>query len=91
MNAPSSWSMLPLGKRPPGRWALQARFVVADLPEGRCLIPDGEIVIENDTILCVGRDFEGDVSARYHMGDALIGPGFVDLDALSGETDGLCL
>lgn len=83
MTAPSSRSMLPLGKRPPGRWALKARFVVADLPEGRRLVPDGEVVIENDKILWVGRDFEGEVSARYDMGDALIGPGFVDLDALS--------
>ncbi len=83
MTAPSSRSMLPLGKRPPGRWALKARFVVADLPEGRRLVPDGEVVIENDKILWVGRDFEGEVSVRYDMGDALIGPGFVDLDALS--------
>lgn len=78
-----NWSALPLGKRPPGRWALKARFVIADLPEGRRLIPDGEVVIENDRIVWVGRRFEGELSARYDMGEALIGPGFVDLDALS--------
>lgn len=81
MNA--DWSTLPLGKRPPGRWALAARHVIADLPEGRRLITGGEVVIENDRILWVGSRFEGELSARYDMGEALIGPGFVDLDALS--------
>nr|WP_145633826.1 amidohydrolase family protein [Neorhizobium alkalisoli] len=77
------WSDLPLGKRPPGRWALKARFIVADLPEGRRLIENGEIVIENDRVIWLGHRFEGEVAARYDMGEALIGPGFVDLDALS--------
>jgi cytosine/adenosine deaminase-related metal-dependent hydrolase len=72
-----------LGKRPSGRWALAARFVIADLTEGRRLIENGELVIENDRILWVGHRFEGDVAARYNMGEALIGPGFVDLNALS--------
>ena len=79
----ADWSTLPLGKRPPGRWALAARHVIADLPEGRRLITGGEVVIENDRILWVGSHFEGELSARYDMGEALIGPGFVDLDALS--------
>jgi cytosine/adenosine deaminase-related metal-dependent hydrolase len=83
MTSPSNWSQLPLGKRPPGRWALAARFVIADLPEGRRLIENGEVVIDNDRVLWVGHRFEGEVSARYDMGEALIGPGFVDLDALS--------
>lgn len=78
-----NWSALPLGKRPPGRWALAARYVIADMPEGRRLITGGEVVIENDRILWVGSRFEGELAARYDMGEALIGPGFVDLDALS--------
>ncbi|MDQ0134880.1 cytosine/adenosine deaminase-related metal-dependent hydrolase [Neorhizobium galegae] len=79
----TAWSALPLGKRPAGRWALASRFAIADLPEGRRLITDGEVVIESDRVIWVGRRFEGELSARYDMGDALIGPGFVDLDALS--------
>jgi cytosine/adenosine deaminase-related metal-dependent hydrolase len=77
------WADLPLGKRPSGRWALAARFLVADLPEGRRLIENGEVVIEADRIIFVGRRFEGEVSHRFRMGEAMIGPGFVDLDALS--------
>jgi len=83
MTPTTNWSALPLGKRPSGRWALAARFVIADLPQGRRLIENGEVVIENDRITWVGHRFEGDVAARYDMGEALIGPGFVDLDALS--------
>jgi cytosine/adenosine deaminase-related metal-dependent hydrolase len=78
-----NWSDLPLGKRPPGRWALKARFIVADLAEGRRLIENGEVVIKNDSVIWLGHRFEGEVAARYDMGEALIGPGFVDLDALS--------
>lgn len=78
-----NWSLLPLGLRPEGRWALAARFVIADLPEGRRLIENGEVVVEHDRIVWIGRRFEGELAARHDMGEALIGPGFVDLDALS--------
>lgn len=78
-----NWTDLPLGKRPEGRWALTARFIIADLPEGRRLIENGEIVIEADRVIFVGTRFNGDLAARFDMGEAMIGPGFVDLDALS--------
>ncbi|MDS7594584.1 amidohydrolase family protein [Agrobacterium tumefaciens] len=83
MTADTLWSKLPLGQRPPGRWLLKARFVIADGPKGRRLVENGEVVIEADRVIWIGSGFEGEVSARYDMGDALIGPGFVDLDALS--------
>ncbi|MGA1834935.1 chlorohydrolase family protein [Rhizobium wenxiniae] len=83
MRVDKNWFDLPLGKRPPGRWALGARFIVADLPEGRRLIENGEVVIEDDRVIWIGKRFEGELAARYDMGEALIGPGFVDLDALS--------
>lgn len=83
MMTGSPWKELALGQRPPGRWALRARFVVVDLPQGRRLLENGEVVIDHDRVLWVGHDFDGDLAARYDMGEALIGPGFVDLDALS--------
>lgn len=76
-------SDMPLGNRPDGRWALRARFVIADLPQGRRLIENGEVIIDRDRVVWVGQKFDGEVSVRYDMGEALIGPGFVDLDALS--------
>ncbi|MDK3075387.1 amidohydrolase family protein [Sedimentitalea sp. JM2-8] len=72
-----------LGSRPPGRWALAARWIVVDTPAGRRLLRDGEVVIEGNTVLHAGPRFKGEVAARYDMGEALVSPGFVDLDALS--------
>lgn len=66
----ADWSTLPLGKRPAGRWALAARYVIADMPEGRRLINGGEVVIENDRIIWVGSRFDGELAARYDMGEA---------------------
>ncbi len=77
------WDDLPLGKRPEGRWALTADWIIADTPSGRRLVQGGEVIIENDRVLHVGTRFDGAVSARFDMGAALIAPGFVDLDALS--------
>ncbi|AVO38523.1 chlorohydrolase family protein [Pukyongiella litopenaei] len=74
---------IPLGTRPRGRWAIAARWLVADTPSGRRLVRDGEVVIDGDTVIHAGNRFGGDVAARFDMGEALVAPGFVDLDALS--------
>ncbi|MFC4667467.1 amidohydrolase family protein [Seohaeicola nanhaiensis] len=78
-----AFAALPLGKRPHGRWALSARWIVADTAQGRRLVEHGEVVVEADRVIYTGPRFPGEVVARYDMGEALIGPGFVDLDALS--------
>ena len=44
---------------------------------------DGVVVIEGGAVLHVGLGFDGDVSHRVDYGEAVISPGFVDLDALS--------
>ncbi|SDE51396.1 amidohydrolase family protein [Ruegeria marina] len=77
------FSDIPLGTRPRGRWAISARWIIADTPQGRRLVRDGEVVIEDDRVIHVGAPFVGEVTARYAMGEVLIAPGFVDLDALS--------
>ncbi|MEY8837787.1 chlorohydrolase family protein, partial [Cribrihabitans sp. XS_ASV171] len=74
---------IPLGTRPQGRWALAARWILADTPQGRRLVENGEVVIEGCRVIHVGAPFEGELAARHDMGEALIAPGFVDLDALS--------
>ena len=43
-------------------------------------------VIENDSIKFVGYDYPGEVARRIDFGESLIGPGFIDLDAL-GDLD----
>jgi cytosine/adenosine deaminase-related metal-dependent hydrolase len=43
---------------------------------------DGEVVYEDDAIIFVGHRFPGEVDAVHDHGDAIISPGFIDLDAL---------
>jgi cytosine/adenosine deaminase-related metal-dependent hydrolase len=51
---------------------------------------DGEVVFEGSRILFVGRGFAGPVDQWIDHGNALIGPGFIDLDAL-GDLDSTVL
>jgi len=69
--------------RPKGRILLTAKWVVGHSRGRHHLIEHGEVVFEDGTIVFVGRGFDGDVARREDYGLALIGPGFVDLDALS--------
>ncbi len=76
-------STLTLGIRPSGRTALAARWIAAYQDGGHRLLKNGEVVIEHDRILYVGPRFGGEVARRFDLGDVLISPGFIDLDALS--------
>lgn len=74
---------LTLGARPEGRTALTARWIVAHQDQGHRLLENGEVVFEGDRILYVGPRFDGEVARRIDLGNVLISPGFIDLDALS--------
>jgi len=76
-------SDLKLGERPKGRTLLSARWIVGHRDGGHRLLESGEVVFEKGKVLFVGRNFEGEVARRIDVGEALISPGFVDLDALS--------
>ena len=65
------------------RTLLTARWVVGHEDGRHCLYENGELVIEGDRILFAGHGFSGEASARIDYGNALIGPGFIDLNALS--------
>ena len=69
--------------RPDGPVLLTARWVVGHEAGRHRLLRDGEIVFERDRIVFVGFDYPGPVARRIDYGHALIGPGFIDLDALS--------
>ena len=74
---------LTLGQRPKGRTALAARWIVGHYAGRHKLLEDAEIVIDGDRVIHVGAPFAGAVARRIDLGDVLISPGFVDLDALS--------
>jgi cytosine/adenosine deaminase-related metal-dependent hydrolase len=67
----------------PGPTLLTARWVVGHDAGAHRLLEHGEIVFERDRITFVGHRYPGEVARRVDYGHALIGPGFIDLDALS--------
>ncbi len=65
---------------------VRARHVIAwDGTSHRRLL-DGEVVFRGDTILFVGRGYQGPVETEIDGGNAVLGPGFIDLNAL-GDLD----
>ncbi len=75
--------MLRVAPRPEGRILLTAQWLVGHRDGRHCLLENGEIVFENGEVIFTGHRFAGEVAERHDYGAALIGPGFVDLDALS--------
>ena len=71
------------------RTRLRARFVVGYDAGDHVVYPDGEVVYEDDRIVFAGHDYPGPVDAEEDAGDALVGPGFVDLDALADIDHGI--
>lgn len=69
--------------KPEGRILLTAQWLVGHRDGRHCLLENGEIVFENGEVIFTGHRFAGEVAQRHDYGAALIGPGFVDLDALS--------
>lgn len=72
------------------RIGLKASCVVGFDGAQHVLWRDGEVVFEGSRILFVGRGFAGPVDQWIDHGNALIGPGFIDLDAL-GDLDSTVL
>lgn len=69
---------------------LKGRFVVAYDGVGHRLLRDGEVAFQGDSIVYVGPRFPGEAAETVDCGNAVIGPGFVDLNAL-GDLDSTVL
>lgn len=65
---------------------IRAAWVVGYREGDHCLYADGEVVYQGDKILFVGHDYPGHIDEEIHVGNSLVGPGFIDLDAL-GDLD----
>lgn len=74
---------LPTLPLPDGRTLMTARWVVGHSEGRHRLFEHGEVVFEGDAVVFVGHGFPGEVARRIDCGQAMIAPGFVDLDALS--------
>ena len=69
---------------------LTADWVIGHDGRSHAIWAGGEVVFERDRIIFVGTGFDGHVDRRIDYGEAVIGPGFVDLDAL-GDLDSTVL
>ncbi|KAA2311776.1 amidohydrolase family protein [Puniceibacterium sp. HSS470] len=65
------------------RTLLSARWVIGHAAGQHTVFENGVLVIEGGAVLHVGPDFDGEVAQRIDYGQAIISPGFIDLDALS--------
>ncbi|WP_319532729.1 chlorohydrolase family protein [uncultured Cohaesibacter sp.] len=66
-----------------GRTLLSARWVVGHKNGHHVVYENGVVVIQGTDVIHVGLSFDGEVADRIDYGEAIISPGFVDLDALS--------
>lgn len=76
-------SHLTLGARPSGKVLLTAKWIVGNEAGQHRLLENGELVFEAGEIIFVGHHYAGEVDQRIDLGMSLIGPGFIDLDALA--------
>ena len=62
---------------------LTARFVIGHTAGDHAIYPNGEVVYDGDEIIFVGHNYPTSVDCSEDFGDAIISPGFIDLDALA--------
>lgn len=62
---------------------ISARYVLGFDGTRHTLIEDGEVVFSGDSIVFVGRNYDGPVDEDHDYGQSLVMPGLIDLDALA--------
>ena len=62
---------------------ITGRYIIGWSGSHHQILENGEIVFDKDTILFVGFDYPEPVDKMIEAGNAVVGPGFVDLDALA--------
>ena len=67
------------------RTKIEASWIVGHERGGHTLIRDGAVVYEGNTIVHVGKGFEGHVDRTIDAKDKLVAPGFVDTHVHSGH------
>jgi len=61
---------------------LRGKWVIASDGDSHHILEDGEVVYAGNQIIFTGHGYAGPVDEVIDTGNAVIGPGFVDLDAL---------
>lgn len=61
----------------------RAKWIVGHRDGRHCLHENGELAVAGDRVIFVGHRFEGEPDRTVECGNGLVGPGFIDLDALA--------
>jgi len=64
------------------RTLVRGRWVIASDGQSHHILENGEVVYEDNRIIFTGHDYPHPVDETIDAGNAVVGPGFVDLDAL---------
>lgn len=62
---------------------VRARYVIAWDGTSHRTLKNGEVVYRGDTIIFVGRGYGGPVDQEIDGGNSVLGPGFIDMNALA--------
>lgn len=65
---------------------IKAKYIVAYHQTDHIILQDAEVIYEGDSIVFVGYDYREPVEQVIDAGNALVSPGFIDLNAL-GDID----
>ena len=65
---------------------IRGRFVIGFEDNDHVVYEHGEVVYRDDRVIFVGHGYDGPVDEEWDTGDAIVSPGFIDLDAL-GDID----
>jgi cytosine/adenosine deaminase-related metal-dependent hydrolase len=60
---------------------IKGKFVIGHDGKSHVVYRGGEVVYKGDTIIFVGRDYNGHVDETIDTGASIVGPGFIDLEA----------
>lgn len=64
------------------RTRIRGRWVIASDGASHHILENGEVVYDGNRIVFTGHDYDGPLEEDIDAGNAVVGPGFVDLDAL---------
>jgi cytosine/adenosine deaminase-related metal-dependent hydrolase len=65
------------------RTLIRGRFVIGFDGDDHVIVRDGSVVYEGDRIVHVGHGYAAPVDETIDVGDGIVAPGFIDLDALA--------
>ena len=65
---------------------IKGKYIIGYDGQDHVILENAEVVYENDTIIYVGKEYAEEVDEILDAGNAIISPGFIDLNAL-GDID----